>query len=232
MCRSFCILIRIDIYKFFMNTALTFFHSVYSIINKGGFPVENKKTDRRIKYTKSVLRQSLLELMRETDISKITVTDICAKADINRGTFYKYYSGPRELLLSIDDELYSSIKNAISGQFPDGKKRAFPDSGVILQIISCIYENSDICKILLGEFGDMEFLSRIIFIAQRQCEDDWSETAAAGSKNLPAYMYSYTAGGCLSLLRSWVTGGMEESPQEIASIIDNIVTHGLYAYIK
>ena len=43
--------------------------------------------DRRVKYTLLALRGSLLELMREKDVSRITVKELCERADVNRGTF-------------------------------------------------------------------------------------------------------------------------------------------------
>ena len=37
-------------------------------------------TDRRTKYTKSVIRQALFDLLKEKPLNKITVTDICKMA--------------------------------------------------------------------------------------------------------------------------------------------------------
>ena len=39
-------------------------------------------TDRRTKYTKTVIRQALFDLLQEKPINKITVTDVCKLADI------------------------------------------------------------------------------------------------------------------------------------------------------
>ena len=47
-----------------------------------------KKTDRRILKTKRVLRESLLYLLKEQPIQKISVSLLCEKSDINRTTFY------------------------------------------------------------------------------------------------------------------------------------------------
>jgi AcrR family transcriptional regulator len=68
-----------------------------------------RKNDRRVRYTKTALKQSLLELMRDRPIEKITVKDICEKADINRGTFYAHYTDPYDLLTQIEDELFNEI---------------------------------------------------------------------------------------------------------------------------
>ena len=47
--------------------------------------------DRRIKYTKKIIKDCFFELLSEKDINKITVSELCNKADINRATFYRYY---------------------------------------------------------------------------------------------------------------------------------------------
>ncbi|MDG5855628.1 TetR/AcrR family transcriptional regulator [Clostridium beijerinckii] len=69
-----------------------------------------EKADRRVKYTKMIIKNSLLELMKERPISKVTVTDICKKADINRNTFYSHYANQFELLSNIEGELYEEIR--------------------------------------------------------------------------------------------------------------------------
>lgn len=63
-------------------------------------------TDRRTKYTKNVIRQALMELLKEKPISKITVTDICKLADINRSTFYSYYEDVYALMTQMQNELF------------------------------------------------------------------------------------------------------------------------------
>ena len=41
------------------------------------------------------IRQAFMELLREKDFEKITVTDIVNRADINRSTFYAHYPDVR-----------------------------------------------------------------------------------------------------------------------------------------
>lgn len=45
------------------------------------------KEDRRTRYTKNIIKDTLLELMHQKSFDKITVTELCRKAEINRGTF-------------------------------------------------------------------------------------------------------------------------------------------------
>lgn len=41
------------------------------------------------------IRQAFMELLREKEFEKITVTDIVNRADINRSTFYAHYPDVR-----------------------------------------------------------------------------------------------------------------------------------------
>ena len=52
----------------------------------------------------------LLELLEQRPIEKITVADLCARADLNRTTFYNYYDSPRALLAQIEQELFEKIR--------------------------------------------------------------------------------------------------------------------------
>ena len=47
--------------------------------------------DRRTRYSIKAIRYAMFELLETKSLDSISVTNICAIADINRGTFYKYY---------------------------------------------------------------------------------------------------------------------------------------------
>ena len=49
-------------------------------------------SDRRVKYTKMVLRNALIKLLETKPISRITIKEICEEADINRTTYYAHYT--------------------------------------------------------------------------------------------------------------------------------------------
>ena len=63
-----------------------------------------KLEDRRVRRTKQLIKQSLIELMHEKPFKDITVKDITERADLNRGTFYLHYVDIYDLLSKIEDE--------------------------------------------------------------------------------------------------------------------------------
>ena len=66
--------------------------------------MKEKKTDRRRRYTLSVIREGFFSLLAEGGFAKMTVADICRRADINRGTFYLHYEDKFALLDALIDE--------------------------------------------------------------------------------------------------------------------------------
>lgn len=48
-------------------------------------PEKTQKEDRRTRYTRQVIKEAFLKLLEEKEYPKITVTEICRLAEINRG---------------------------------------------------------------------------------------------------------------------------------------------------
>ena len=54
--------------------------------------------DRRIRRTRTAVFNAVLDLMVEKDTSKITVLELCKRADINKSTFYLHYKSMEDCL--------------------------------------------------------------------------------------------------------------------------------------
>ena len=46
-----------------------------------------KKQDRRTRYTRQTIKDTFLELLKQKSFTKITVTEVCKNAEINRGAY-------------------------------------------------------------------------------------------------------------------------------------------------
>ena len=185
------------------------------------------KTDRRILYTKMVLRESLLELMREKPIGKITPTEICRRADINRNTFYAHYLSPESLLTSIQDELYAEINRSLTDSPTDGNVL-----GMLTEILKAIRKNGDLCKVLFSERGDKDFLRRIVNIAREKCVAAWRAAGMTAEGGQVEMLYNYSAGGIVAVIEGWIREGMASSPEEVAHFIAKASAYGQQAFLR
>ena len=63
-----------------------------------------KNPDTRVQFTRNALKKALLTLMKEKNVDKITVKELCETAGINRGTFYLHYDSPSALQKDMEDQ--------------------------------------------------------------------------------------------------------------------------------
>ncbi|HNB53818.1 MAG TPA: TetR/AcrR family transcriptional regulator, partial [Anaerolineales bacterium] len=59
--------------------------------------------------SKRLIRQAFVELLKEKDLEKITVTNIITRANINRGTFYAHYQDVRAVIEQIENEIIDKM---------------------------------------------------------------------------------------------------------------------------
>ncbi len=69
--------------------------------------------NRRTLLTKKMICNSYLELAETMPLNKITVTAITKKANVNRGTFYRYYVDPDDLFAKIEHEFANQLLQRI-----------------------------------------------------------------------------------------------------------------------
>lgn len=68
-----------------------------------------RKEDMRKKRTKKALKEAIISLLETTSIDKISVIDICDKANINRVTFYTHYKDKYELIHEVFEDVLKII---------------------------------------------------------------------------------------------------------------------------
>jgi AcrR family transcriptional regulator len=74
--------------------------------------------DRRIQRTRTLLHAALMSLIRESPYEAITVSDILARADVGRSTFYMHFHNKDELLVSAMREFLASARAATCASRP------------------------------------------------------------------------------------------------------------------
>ncbi len=72
-----------------------------------------KRPDRRVIKTKKAIRGAFAQLVSEKELGSITIKELAAAADINRKTFYNYYSDIGGIIDEIEDELVTALENAL-----------------------------------------------------------------------------------------------------------------------
>ena len=174
-----------------------------------------RDTDRRVIYTKKLLRDSLLSLMEEKPVSRISVTELCKIAGVNRGTFYSHYREPKDVLDNMEEELFGDIGEILS-TFSDARD-------IFRAIVMTLHRNRIACRMLISHNGDPECIARIEKISLNYFEEHLHNKLnidPTAARYLHAFMFS----GTVAVLREWLINDPGRSPEEIAEIITNMQT--------
>ncbi|MDF2065479.1 TetR/AcrR family transcriptional regulator [Bacillus sp. Cr_A10] len=68
--------------------------------------------DIRIVKTKESLHEALLELLKEKSLETLSISEICRKAKINRGTFYLHYGRVEDLFEEYFQEIMEDLASS------------------------------------------------------------------------------------------------------------------------
>lgn len=174
------------------------------------------KEDRKTRYTRMALQDSLIELMKEKPVSKITIKELCEKADLNRTTFYAHYSDQYDLLRKIEDEVLLWLKEAIITVMGSTDK-----SGTI-QVLEgiCQYfvENSRHLQVLMSEQGDIDFQKELFTLIYQQCGMS-SPTSANIGLDMNEDCFIFVVNGSVGLFQHWLKNGFNKPAKEMAETI-------------
>ena len=119
----------------------------------------NKKEDRRIKKTKQLLKQGLIEIMFEKDIKNITIKELVEKVDINRSTFYLHYSDIYELLAEMENNLMAEIWQVFdSYKNIDKLEESY---AFILTLYKTFDNNRDLCRAIMSSQNNSSFIQQM-----------------------------------------------------------------------
>ncbi|MGM9614763.1 MAG: TetR/AcrR family transcriptional regulator, partial [Oscillospiraceae bacterium] len=183
------------------------------------------KNQRRT-LTKRLLKESLMKLLKEKDIQKISITELCQDAGINRTTFYSHYGNQYDVLKDMENTMIQDVQAIMDRHLYNDEW----DERYLLETIEtvCDYlkENLEVAKAVLRNNGiESEFASTLLQLpaASRFARMYLSEHYDDIDRELLMICYSK---GWYSLIRQWLVYDLPKSSKEIAGLIYEIATKG------
>ena len=112
-----------------------------------------KKENQRVKLTKKLLKQSLLNIMDKKPVGSISVIELCEKAEINRSTFYNHYGCPNEVLYDIECDFVEDLEQI----WTKNNDKEYPIEKRVEDLCTYMKDNKKLAKIMLKESYTSEF---------------------------------------------------------------------------
>lgn len=183
--------------------------------------------DRRIKYTKKTIKDTFIKLLDEKDIKKITVSEICKIADINRATFYRYYLDVYDLLDKIQEEFIDKLK----APYLENPSRVNSVGAFTKEILNVFIDNKELVKILFDTNNNIYFLNDVLEVAYYMCQKRWGEDQPSISEDEINYAVTFIFNGALGVVNFWVKNDFDKDINEVSETIEKLAYFGTKKFI-
>lgn len=173
--------------------------------------------NQRVTVTKRMLREGLLRLLEEKELNKITITELCKEAGINRITFYRHYETPRDVLLDLEEELKRELKLSLKVPKTLEEVKEYME-----ELCAFLDTHIDLLKIMIRNNTDIDFCSLFQdFFVDVYREGTYIEMLKNVDPDALHILAICSAGSSYFLMRQWLLGNIKKTPQEIAAIFYN-----------
>ena len=183
------------------------------------------KNESKYFNTAAIMDEALLQILETKDYEYISVKEVCARAGVNRSTFYLHYESMDDLLNEtiemINNKFYSSFQSNIKITNnilrKDKKELIFINETFLVPYLNFILENK---KLFL-----LQCKKPYIFKADKKFKE-WNNdlfipiaTSFGIEKNIQNYFIRYFIDGIMAIIICWLENDCKE---DINTIIDVI----------
>lgn len=181
--------------------------------------------DRRIQKTEQSIKDSFLSLLQTTDIHKITVKDICTKANINRCTFYSHYQDIRDLFEHIGNEFTTDFLNSLELYQYDMNSKE-----VIDNLFSCMKQHKQLFLLMASSHNPSEAVSLIPVSMREHILGIWLKESDLTYEEADM-LFTFIVTGGNSILQKWVQSDFAMEEEKVKNLFENAIKYGLYNFV-
>ena len=183
--------------------------------------------DLRVIKTKRIIKNALIDLMSEKEVSRITITELSERALINRKTFYRHYETISDVVRELEHELISEFADTLR----NSNTSCLDVAGVVADISNLIERRRDY-------FVKIMKLNPSIFSTGR-IKDMLRRTVAVSLKNIGgirdgetlAEISQFIVSGVLALYSEWFDNGCTGSLDRITETSQKLILNGLRSFV-
>ena len=182
------------------------------------------KENMRVIISKRMMKEGLLRCLEHTSIDKLSISELCREAQVNRATFYNHYETPRDILVEIGWEHAKEIKKIFE------RNKRLPVKERMTQCFTYLYNNKQAVSVLFSAGADgrlAETVSSIFIWAWSQIIDLKKHLDL---KDETEYKLAVTSYGWAAyfLIRQWLMEDIDKTPEEITNLFIKLPGRNIY----
>ena len=183
------------------------------------------KSDLRVVKTRRIIREALLELMSERELTKISISELCVRAGINRKTFYRHYREVGDVITELENDILSEFAEV----FRSHNSSIFDFGAVIRDISAAVDSRREYFLRLLKHNPDLLSKGKIKAALCKMAEVSLKSTGLTEDEKTVAAASEFAVSGVLALYASWFDGGCRDDLRLRTEVAVKIVTQGMSA---
>lgn len=171
--------------------------------------------------SRRMIREAYMQLLKEKDLSKITVTDIVKRADLNRATFYAHYPDVR----GVTEEIENEIIEKMLGVLEEFRYTSFfrNPTPLLLKISRYLEEDVEFYRTLVRANGSELFMEKLKNVFADYMLNDSDLPNDMRHSKMVSLRVCYFAGGIVNLYKQWFRGDLDCSLNDIALEVSKLL---------
>lgn len=165
----------------------------------------NTKNNKRKRESRQKIEQVLIEFLQTRELSQISVSDICKKANLNRSTFYANYVD----IYGLADAIREKLEDQVAELYKDEIEQGFNSNNYLL-LFQHIAQNQIFYRTYfkLGYDEKYKILAYDYNLAKKHFDNRFIE-----------YHMEFFKSGLTKIIKLWLQNGCKETPEEMFEIV-------------
>ena len=171
--------------------------------------------------SRRMIREAYTQLLKEKDLSKITVTDIIKRADLNRATFYAHYPDVRGVTEEIENEIIAKMLDVLEEfRYTNFFRNPAP---LLLKLSRYLEEDADFYRTLVRANGSEIFMEKLKKVFTDHMINDSDIPEDIRHSQMVTLRICYFAGGIVNLYKQWFRGDLDCTLNDIAMEVSGLL---------
>lgn len=173
----------------------------------------NTKNNLRFQATEELIKENFIKLLREKEINKISISELCKMCSINRTTFYLHYTDIYDLMEKLDQEMSEKMVSLFT-------EKASSIGDGFVKLFYYILEHRDFYYGCFRDNTRPGIIRIALPDAVKNSVKSVSSRMGYGTEKELLYHQEFFKAGITALIHLWLFSGCEETPEEMAEIIN------------
>ncbi|MCA5011466.1 MULTISPECIES: TetR/AcrR family transcriptional regulator [unclassified Enterococcus] len=185
---------------------------------------------------RKVIERATLDLLKDTHVDQLSITEIAKKAYISRVTFYNHFENKYEVIESIFcnliirfDEIQKKNSNYLFeidlSNVEEIKQKLYPNT---LEILEYFYSEKGTITILLSDKSGMDFMERLYEVYFKHFKTALPDLYYFKFTSIALDQYAvFMTKGVTAIVENWFYTKFNSSPEFIANSILNMLAFAL-----